>query len=346
MKKLSAFFLTFKLFSGLGPSWVYIDDGNIHYLFEKQGKRLYQGGVLIHSYVLPYSDSVVVGTAQVKHTYRGSILIKVTPAGSLLVLNKIKLEDAVKSIFTTIPVNNKNGELLKLKSIIARTLLLYLARTKGFIPDSTDFFVYRGRDGELSLGNFASKFTTGEILTKGDSVIIPFYHTNSGGITEDGTDVGCGFDYLVSVIDTFAKYGKSFAWKRVITKDSLFQLLGTKKLTPLELTSSGRVKSFHGDNDIIISADSVKKILSLPSLLIYIEEKPDTIFIYGRGKGSGLGISMESADYMMCHGFSYMEVVSFFYGDLVNITRRKRNEELYRIPVVQYSQKEGACTYH
>ncbi len=346
MKRFGAFLLAFKLFSNLNPTWVYVDNGNIHYLFEKRGNKLFQGGIVIKSYELPYSDSVVIGTEGREHTYRGSVLIRVTRTGELIVINRVKLEDAVKSVLTTIPVNNKNGELLKLKSVMARTMLMYLARTKRYIPDSTDFFVYTGRDGEKPLGNFASKFTTGEILTQNDSIIVPFYHTNSGGVTEGGSDIGCPFGYLVPIIDTFAKYGKSFSWEKIITEDSLYKLLRTRTLTPLEVTPSGRVRSFTGDNDVTIDADTVKKLLSLPSLLIYIENNADTLIIYGRGKGSGLGISMESADYMTSHGLSYIDVIKLFYGGLVNLTRRQSYEELYRIPVVQYAQKAGTCAHY
>ncbi len=346
MKRFGAFMLAFKLFTGMNPNWVYVDNGKIRYLFEKKGNRLTQGGITISSYNLPYTDSVVVGVEGKEHTYRGEISIYVDPSGSLNIINRVRLEDAVKSVISTIPVGERNGELLKLKSIMARTMLLYLARTKRIVPDSTDFFVYTGRDGESPLGNFASKFTIGAFLTEDDSLIVPFYHINSGGITESGDDVDCPYDYLISKIDTFARFGKNFEWKRVITRDSLFRVLATKVLEPFEFTSSGRVSSFITDSDRVIPADTVKNILKLPSLLIYTEESKDTIYIYGRGKGTGLGISLESADYMTSSGMSYEDVIRFFYGGKVNITRRFTNEELYRIPLVQYSQKAGTCSHY
>jgi len=338
--------LAFKLFTGMNPSWVYVDNGKVHYLFELKGKKLTQGGIAINSYNFPYADSVVVGTQGKEHTYRGEISISVDRNGKLNVINRVKLEDAVKSVTPLIPVGERNGELLKLKSIIARTLLLYLARTKGVIPDSTKFFVYTGRDGEQSLANFASKFTTGVFLTENDSLIVPFYHINSGGITEDGEDVNCPYDYLVSKMDSFAKFGKNFEWKVIITKDSLYKILGTRILSPFEFTSSGRVVSFKTDSNRVISANRIRGVLGLPSLLIYTEENKDTFYIYGRGKGSGLGISLESADYMTSSGMSYIDVIKFFYGEKVNITRRFTDEELYRIPVVQYTQKAGTCPHY
>ena len=346
MRKFSAFILAFKLFSNLNPAWVYVDDGKVRYLFEKRGNKLVQGGITVHSYELPYSDSVVVGTEGKEHVYRGAISIRVTRTGELLIINRVKLQDAVKSILTTIPPNNKNGELLKLKSIMARTMLIYMARTNHIIPDSTEFFVYNGRDSEYPLGNFASNFTFGEVLTQNDSIIVPIYHLNSGGITEEGTEVDCPLDYLVSVIDTFAKYGQSFSWEKHLTEDSLYKVLHTRTLEPLEVTASGRVRSFTIDGDGTISAESVKAKLNLPSLLVYTQKKSDTIIIYGRGYGSGLGISMESADYMTSHGFSYIDVVHLFYGGYVNITRRQEDEELYRIPVVQYAKEARTCTHY
>ncbi len=346
MKTFGAFLLVFRLFSGMHPGWVYVDDGKIHYLFEKHGNKLVQGGITLPSYHLPYTDSVVVSVEGKEHTYRGEISIYINHSGELMIINKVKLEDAVKSILSTIPVNNKNGELLKLKSILARTMLLYLARTKKVIPDSTEFFVYKGRDTEYPIGNFASMFTIGAFLTENDSLIVPFFHVNSGGITEYGEDAGCDLDYLVNVIDTFAKYGEHFSWKKVYTSDSLYKLLGAKTIMPLEFTSTGRVLSFTLDTDRTIEADSIKKLLNLPSLLLSTEQRGDTTIIFGRGKGAGLGISLESADYMTSHGMSYVDVINFFYGQKVSITRRPSYEELYRIPLVQHAEEAGTCAHN
>ena len=328
------------------PTWVYVDNGVVHNLFEKRGQNLLQGGIVIDSYNLPYTDSVVVGIEGVEHTYRGAISIYVDPLGNLNIINHIKLEDAVKSITPSIPVGKKNGELIKLKSIIARTTLLYLAKRNRIIPDSSDFFVYKGRDTETPISNFTSKFTIGELLTENDSLIIPFFHINSGGLTESGEDLGCPYDYLTPVIDTFARFGRHFTWERKITKDSLKSLLGITELNILKFTTSGRALSFAGPGDDVIDADYVKKILNLPSLLLDAEEQKDTIYIFGRGKGKGLGISLESADYMTSSGMSYIDVIRFFFKGKVEITRREENEELYRIPLVQYFKKAGTCSYN
>lgn len=346
MKRLGAFMLVFRLFTGMDPSWVYVDDGKIHYLFEVKNKRLVQGGISIGSYRLPYTDSVVVSVEGRERVYRGEIHIKVDKFGKLHVENHITLEDAVKAIVSTIPIGDRNGELLKLKSIIARTILLYFARAKKIIPDSTKFFVYTGREREMPIASFASKFTTGAFLTKDDSLIIPFYHINSGGITESGEEMNCGVDYLVSKIDTFAKFGKNFEWIVKVSKDSLYSLLKTRTIIPFKFTSSGRVLSFIVDNEEVISAHTVSEVLNLPSLLIYVEEGKDTVFIYGRGKGSGLGISLESADYMTTTGMSYIDVIKFFYNGKVDVSRRFKDEELYRIPLVQYPKEAGACSHY
>lgn len=346
MKRICAFLITFRLFSTMNPSWVYVDNEKVHYLFEKRGNNLTQGGISIKSYNLPYTDSVVVSVKGREHTYRGEISIYVDRLGKLNIINRIKLEDAVKSIIPTIPVGEKNGELVKLKSVIARTILLYLSLKKKIIPDSTEFFVYRGRDTETPIGNFASRFTNGMILTEKDTLIIPFYHINSGGITESGRDEGCFYPYLVPVIDTFAKHGKHFEWESVITKDSLKKLLGITELIPFNFTSSGRVLSFKDENGNIVPKSRVQKVLNLPSLLVSIDDRNDTIYIFGRGKGNGLGISLESADYMTSSGMSYFDVINFFFQGKVKIIRRVNNEELYRIPLVQYPKETGTCSYN
>jgi len=203
--------------------------------------------------------------------YRGSFEVLGTPGGGFYLVNRIPLEDYLKSVVSS-EMGEAPLEALKAQAIAARnTLLSTLKRHHYFDPFdicATDHCqVYLGVKGENEMSSRAVEETSGEILVFDGRICDTRFAKVCGGITENFEHVwgGKGLDYLISHRDndsdglllrteedvrnfidvpppSFCSDHELFRWKIRMERGKLESILKEKTGTSLELVDIVPVK--------------------------------------------------------------------------------------------------------
>ncbi|MDF2500204.1 MAG: SpoIID/LytB domain protein [Anaerosporomusa subterranea] len=176
--------------------------------------------------------------------------------------------------------------------------------------------VYGGRDSEAARSNQAVDETRGMMATYQGSVITAFFHSSSGGHTENSENVwGTPFPYLRGVRD-FDQDSPRFVWDRRISIAQLTELLRTAGLLVGEVTGielsplthqpviaadrgvSGRVKTIKITGTagrVQLSGAKFSSLLSLPSTLFDVSIARGEALPALTGKSARRGLVQDSS---------------------------------------------------
>jgi stage II sporulation protein D len=182
--------------------------------------------------------------------------------------------------------------------------------------------VFKGGDIPESIAQ-AVLSTKGEVLTYNGKVIVAYYHSTSGGMTEDAADAfGKGYPYLKPV-QTNSELSPYFLWQKKITAKDIEKAAGVQNLKDISIdsyTASGRVRDFlflHGSGSTKVVAKTLRQSLGwekLPSTFITSIMRDNGAFIIeGRGYGHGVGMCQWSALFMAREGKTYKDILAYFY---------------------------------
>jgi stage II sporulation protein D len=269
------------------------------------------------------SGEVLLGGMQ----YFGKIEIWSGKRG-LYVVNELPLEDYVKGVVNGEVGKSWDAEALKAQAVISRTYVLMQKSQAVTAPLPYDVTssvlhqVFKGGELPESIVQ-AVESTKGEILTYEGSPIVAYFHSTSGGMTEDAFDAfGKRYPYLKSV-KTNSELSPYFLWQRKISVKDMEKASGVNGLRDIRVdsrTGSGRVRNFLfllGSGSTKVSARVLRQNLGwdkLPSTLITsIMRDNGTFVIEGRGYGHGVGLCQWSALQMARDGKTYKEILSYFY---------------------------------
>jgi stage II sporulation protein D len=290
--------------------------------------------------------------------YRGALeMVPADDDGRLLVLNLIHVEEYLKGVVPA-EIGKLTGqelEALKAQAVAARTYSLsrlgqYAERGYDLEATVADQ-VYKGAGGEDPLASRAVELTRGEVLVSQGKLISAYYHSNSGGMTEDVEKV---WDvpresYLVPVEDeSCCSWSETFAWQENWTKETLQRNLRAflrvsaalpegefGNLLNLQIAGrspSGRVEVLKVTTDTgtyRIRGDRIRWALRkgsrsesiLPSTCFDLVIERDTngdirqVKAQGRGNGHGVGMCQIGAIGMARKGHVYQDILKLYYSD-------------------------------
>ncbi|HEY6781419.1 MAG TPA: SpoIID/LytB domain-containing protein, partial [Thermoleophilaceae bacterium] len=182
--------------------------------------------------------------------YRGAI--EVRPGGGVSAINVIELDLYVKGVVAGEMPSSWPLEALKAQAVAARTYALATRKTTGTFdqyPD-TRSQVYRGVTGESVRSNQAVDDTAAQILTYAGVPAVTYYHSTSGGHTEDVQNSFLGSlskAWLVGVPDPYDTQSPYHRWQLTFSTARMTAALGSrgtfKRLKVLKRGSSPRVVS-------------------------------------------------------------------------------------------------------
>lgn len=256
--------------------------------------------------------------------YVGNIEVWKGQEGMYLI-NELPLEEYVKNVVNAEVPSHWDMEALKTQAVIARTYALYQKNTNNNphydITSSVLHQVYKGSTIDARI-SYAVMHTEGEVLTYDGNLIEAFYHSTSGGKTEDPAEVfGKSYPYLRPV-ESNCEMSPYWIWERKIPLDEIGKALnlpGTKEMTISSYTTTGRVKTVavvHSNGTTTVKATDLRKLLGwnrLPSTNFTMTRENDQIVFEGKGYGHGVGLCQWSALKMAQEGKNYKEILSFFY---------------------------------
>lgn len=250
------------------------------------------------------------------------------------VINIIPIETYLISVVSSEVPLSFEIDSLKAQAVVARTYSykFYLKNnsSKNFdVDDSTGYQVYKGfnfdyKNKYIKRAITAVKETEGAIVTYNDEPITAFFHSNSGGQTRSGLDYfgeSANEPYLVSVKDDFSLNYPGSKWEYTMSLNdfsSLFNYNNSSKDAISDLFSynnNGFVERL-SIGDINYSAKEIRRkigYVKVKSERFSITVDDSDLNFKGIGYGHGVGMSQWGAQGMALSGYSYNDIINFYY---------------------------------
>lgn len=269
--------------------------------------------------------------------FRGSILFINAPNGNLTVINRLKMDEYLYGVLPKEMSYTAPAEALKAQAVAARNFAVVNKdkhKNEGFnLCATSNCQTYGGYSSENPGTNKAVDDTSGIILTYNGEPISAYYHSHSGGHTEDCENVWGGSEgYLIGVEDNL---GENYYWEVSLTKDNISKSLLTAgyasigSITNIYEGSYSRTGSvlelvIEGtEGKIVLEKDNIRKVLgynTIKSLKFNVGEE-DSVKVMGNNQyskqnskslfiidGKGNISSMENIKGHMYNGSTYVQM--------------------------------------
>ena len=264
-------------------------------------------------------------------SYRGFIDIYPQAKG-VLVVNELPLEDYLVGLINCEISSLWPIEAVKSQAVIARTYAIYQKDArKGalyHLESSVMDQVYDGADIEDGRAARAVDDTAGEVLSYNGVVIQSFYHSNCGGHTEASVNVwGAALPYLQGVECRYCLTTPASKWEVTLSlkkiegmlKAAGYQVAGLSGIKPGKVNRSGRLQEItlnHNRHEQPLPAVVFRKAMGysvIKSTNFAIRQRGDDLTFAGVGNGHGVGLCQWGAKQRAGDGFSYREILSYYY---------------------------------
>jgi stage II sporulation protein D len=309
--------------------------------FTKQGEQLAANGRnldLRRCMVKTDGKTIMVDNRR----FRGDLTI-LADSQSLSVINNIPVEQYLYGVVPKEMPHSWAKEALKAQAVAARTYALYIKDKSADKPydveSTTTSQVYGGFDSEKEGSNLAVDETRGQVITYNGRLIIAYFHSSSGGHTEDSKNVwSADLPYLKGISDNFSANIPNGQWSFFVSYNDMQNSLNKYGLNIGQIrglnaageSGSGRLLGVR-----IIAKNGTTELKSnnfrikvgatrLKSTLLKIATDRDGILFTGKGCGHGVGMSQWGANMMAKKGFGYQDILKHYYQS-VKIVALKAN---------------------
>ncbi len=258
--------------------------------------------------------------------------------GNLKIINDVEVDKYVAGVTEAETGTRWNQEFYKVQGVLARTFALAHINKhvlEGFsLCDQVHCQVYYGkpRDGSIAT---AIEATKGQVVVDETlNLIIAAFHSNSGGQTANSEDVwGAKTTYLRSINDSFSIKMPNSNWQRKMLTEDWLTYLRLKHGYPtsdplardiaLNFKQEERKTNLECSN-VKVPLKLVRQDLQLKSTFFSIKPlNNDSVLFTGRGYGHGLGMCQEGAMRMSKQGYSYEQILHFYYKNIQIIDMKK-----------------------
>jgi len=184
-------------------------------------------------YFSSYNDDESCNMAKIDgRPYRGFMAFKVIDGSKLLSINYLDLESYLYGVVPNEISASWGMESLKAQAVAARTYAVYCINPYSSysydLEDNQNSQVYRGYAYEQSSTNEAVDDTKAEMIYFDEKLIQAFYHSTSGGKTENSENVwSTALPYAVGVDDEYSDNSDSpyNEWQKTYAKDEIIKRL-------------------------------------------------------------------------------------------------------------------------
>ncbi|HEX2970527.1 MAG TPA: SpoIID/LytB domain-containing protein [Bacteroidales bacterium] len=277
-----------------------------------------------------------------KRFYSGDLKV-VADLNTILIINSCDEEKYIEGVVIAEGGGGRNTEYFKTQAILARTYL-YKYRNKHLIDgyNLCDGIHCQAYDGLCtdSVVSRATMSTKGLVILDSDkNLIISAFHSNCGGQTASSEDVWLtSVPYLRSVKDPYCVSSRNSAWQRTYNADEWMNMIHRLSHTSAEINASdigyqqeNRTTDYKA-GQISIPFRNIRSELNLKSAYFSVLPDSNKILLKGRGYGHGVGLCQEGAIVMAAKGFSYMQIINFYYFGVsiadIGTAKKINNEEI------------------
>ncbi len=243
-------------------------------------------------------------------------------------INNIDLDNYVAGVVESEVGRNPPSEYFKLQSIICRTYAL-----KNIDRHSVEGFslchkvhcqAYNGKPKSVLIKEAAIE-TNGVVIVDSDiNLITATFYSNCGGETANSEEVWRSkLYYLRTTKDTFCLKENNAVWTKKISKTSWKSYLKKHHAHDSDLNYECGTEYFQLDREQFYEKDNVKipfvkirKDFKLKSAQFNVIPDANYVILKGKGFGHGVGLCQEGAMRMAKLGFSYIDILHFYYEDV------------------------------
>lgn len=213
--------------------------------------------------------------------YRGAITAKRLSNSDMTIINKLFMEDYLYGVVPSEMPALWPIEALKAQAVAARGFAFTnfnKYKSFGFNLCSTiNSQVYKGYGNEHPNTNKAVDETKSKTLTFDGKLVQPYYHSNSGGFTEDSENIWTNpLPYIRGVKDDFSVSEPNSTWSLTLSKDEVKNRLEANKMfigdvlnmKILSTSNNGRVLSLqvYGTNgSTVLEKEKIRTTFGLRS---------------------------------------------------------------------------------
>ena len=264
--------------------------------------------------------------------YVGTIEV-VRSGDGLVVVNELPLEEYLAGVLRAEVSERWPAEMLRAQAIASRTYAAYhrqLNANKPFhVIASTAHQQFFGRVPPGSPIHEAVRGTAGQVLRLDGELFPAFYHTESGGVTEDPRTVFAARNMppLRPVRCAFVTQSPHYYWQLELSLADLADVMrragmpvgGIVSVEVVERTETLRALTVvvQGTDDVArLRGNDLRRIVGydrLKSTLFAVAVTGDRVRFSGRGYGHGVGMCQWCAKTMAEHGQTAEEILMFFY---------------------------------
>ena len=269
--------------------------------------------------------------------YAGRLDLLRNDDGALAVVNDVPLEDYLVGVLLAESNARWPQEALRAQAIVSRTYAAYhrlLNAAKPYhLVASTAHQQFAGHVASTSPAWGAVQETTGEVLCWEGELFPAFYHSDSGGYTEDPRTVFAARNIpgLRPVVCHFSTGSPHFSWALDLRLADLSEALrrnhvgvGTvRSIEVSERTASLRatVVTVRGSSGIIrLRGNDFRRMVgydTLKSTLFAVAVDGEVARFAGRGYGHGVGMCQWGAKAMAEQGATARRILDFYYPGAV-----------------------------
>lgn len=284
-------------------------------------------------YISDLSTSINQSILQVgNEKYRGAITIRRHNDHLLTVINRLPIEQYLYGVVPREMPATWHTEALKAQAVAARGFALanigkYVHL--GFdVCNTVNSQVYGGYNSEKPAATKAVDETYGKIMAANGELVIPYYHSNSGGQTESSENVwSAAVSYVRGVYDPYSIDAPHGQWQETISLKELETKLMQNQinignvidLAIIELSPNGRVLELEirgTSGKHIVYKQEARWTFGLKSNYYTLTMNNNSVIFTGYGYGHGVGMSQHGARVMAESGFSWQQILHHYFTDI------------------------------
>lgn len=249
--------------------------------------------------------------------------------GKFLIINHVEIESYVAGVVQSEGGGSaKDNDFYLVQAITCRTYALNNIKKhskEGFnLCDSMHCQLYQNRCKNYEILAATYKTAGDVIVDKDNKMISAAFHANSGGQTVNSEDVwSIPTSYLKSVKDTFSIKMPNATWEYKILQTNWLDYLSTRfSYNITDPAKKNFALSYKQNTRQVYFADSIpltiiRQDLGLKSTWFSIVDQQGGYLLFkGKGYGHGVGLSQQGAIRMAQLGYSYMDIIKFYYKDV------------------------------
>ncbi len=265
---------------------------------------------------------------QESRMYDDNLLVKAEDRYMTLI-NQVDFDKYLAGVVEAESGPNAEMEFYKAQSILSRTFAiknLDRHQSEGFsLCDGSHCQAYKGKSVYNPAILDAILETSGMVVADYNyKLITAAYHSNSGGQTQRASDVWLtDTDYLQSIVDPYSLHQSHAKWRDTISfADWKSYLLknGMKSVVKIPdeiiyVEQMRRKKYFILDKDSI-RMSKIREDWGFRSSFFDMFPEGDSILIWGKGYGHGIGMSQEGAMKMARDEYTYKDILQFYFYEV------------------------------